>query len=254
MLIAIDIGNSSVNIGFFVSAGLFVQKIDTYPLLSQREYLAFINKFIREKNIDKTPEGIIISSVVPGHTRVFQKAAERLISGSAKILSQETRTGLTFDVRNPGKVGPDRIANAVAAYELYKCPVAVADFGTATTVSVVGKGAVFLGGSIMPGIGLMNESLARGTSLLFRVPLRPPGSALGKNTTANIQSGLFYGAAGAVEKIVGEIEKESGFRLKIVVTGGYGALVSCLLKKRHKLKPYLTLEGLEIIYKRNADA
>jgi len=254
MLIAIDIGNSSVSIGFFMPKGLFVQKVDTHPLLSQGEYLALINKFIREKNIDKTAEGIIISSVVPGHTRVFQKATERLISRRAIILNRETKTGLTLDVRNPEKVGPDRIANAVAAYELYKCPVAVADFGTATTVSVVGRGAVFLGGTIMPGIGLMNESLARGTSLLFQVPLRPPGSALGKNTTANIQSGLFYGTAGAVEKIIGKIEEEIGFRLKIVVTGGYGALVSSVLKKRHKLKPYLTLEGLEIIYKRNADA
>jgi type III pantothenate kinase len=254
MLIAIDIGNSSVNIGFFVSAGLFVQRIDTHPLLSQREYLDLINRFIREKNIDKTPGGIIISSVVPGHTPVFQKAAGKLISGSAMILGKETLTGLTFDVRNPEKVGPDRIANAVAAYELYKCPVAVADFGTATTVSVVGKSAVFLGGTIMPGIGLMNESLAGGASLLYQVPLRSPGSALAKDTTTNIQSGLFYGTAGAVEKIIGEIEKESGFKLKVVVTGGYAAFVSSLLKKRHKFRPYLTLEGLEIIYKRNVDA
>jgi type III pantothenate kinase len=254
MLIAIDIGNSSVNIGFFASAGLFVQKIDTYPLLSQREYLALVNRFIREKNIDKTPEGIIISSVVPGHTRVLRKAAEGLTSRDAMILSHKTRTGLTFDVRNSDKVGPDRIANAVAAYEMYKCPVAVADFGTATTVSIVGKGAVFLGGTIMPGIRLMNESLAKGTSMLFQVPVRTPVSALGKDTTANIQSGLFYGTAGAVEKIIAEIEKENGFKLRVVVTGGYGALVSNLLKKRHKLKPHLTLEGLEIIYKRNTDA
>jgi type III pantothenate kinase len=254
MLIAIDIGNSSVNIGFFVSAGLFVQRIDTHPLLSEREYLTLVNRFIREKNIDKKPEGIIISSVVPNHTRVLRKAAEGLISRGAMILSHKTRTGLTFDVRNSDKVGPDRIANAVAAYELYKCPVAVADFGTATTVSIVGKGAVFLGGTIMPGIRLMNESLAKGTSMLFQVPVRTPGTALGKDTTANIQSGLFYGTAGAVEKIIGEIEKESGFKLKVVITGGYGALVSNLLKKRHKLKPHLTLEGLEIIYKRNANA
>jgi type III pantothenate kinase len=254
MLIAIDIGNSSVNIGFFTSDGLFVQKIDTYPLLSSRGYLALINRFIREKNIDKTPEGIIISSVVPDHTRVLQKTAEGLKTGGVMILSYRTRTGLTFDVRNPGKVGADRIADAVAAYELCKGPVAVANFGTATTVSVVGEGAVFLGGAIMPGIRLMNESLARGTSMLFQVPVRKTGPALGKDTTANIQSGLFYGTAGAVEKIIGAIEKESGFKLKVVVTGGYGALVSNLLKRKHKLKPYLTLEGLEIIYKRNTDA
>ena len=106
----------------------------------------------------------------------------------------------------------------------------------------------------MPGIRLMNESLARGASMLFQVPVMTPGQALGKDTTANIQSGLLYGTAGAVEKIIGEIEKETGLKLKIVVTGGYGALVSGLLKKRHKLKTYLTLKGLEIIYKRNLDA
>ena len=91
------------------------------------------------------------------------------------VLSHKTRTGLTFNVRNPEKVGPDRIANAVAAYELYNCPVAVADFGTATTVSVVGKGAVFLGGAIMPGIGLMNESLAQAPHCFFRYLSGPRG-------------------------------------------------------------------------------
>lgn len=153
--------------------------------------------------------------------------------------------------QNLKKLGSDRIANSVAAYELCKCPIAVIDFGTATTVSVVGKDAKYIGGAIMPGLGLMNESLAKGTSKLSEVNLSPPDSALGTDTTGGIQSGVFYGTAGAVERLLQEIEKEVGFGLKVIVTGGYGGMVSKFLTREYSLRPNLTLEGLKIIFMRN---
>jgi type III pantothenate kinase len=254
MLIAVDIGNSSIKIGFFTESGLVVQKIDTRPLLSSSEYLGLLNGFKKEKSIHKKPEGIIISSVMPGHTGIMQKALRGLVSVEPLIVSCKIKTGLKFNVSKPEELGSDRIANIAAACELCKSPVAVVDFGTATAISVAGKDANYIGGAIMPGMGLMNESLAKGTSKLSLVSLTPPGSALGINTTECIQSGLFYGIAGAAERLLLEMEKEVGFRLKIVLTGGYGDMISKFLKRKHDLRPYLTIEGLRAIYIRNANA
>jgi type III pantothenate kinase len=111
-----------------------------------------------------------------------------------------------------------------------------------------------MGGAIMPGVGLMNESLAKSTSKLSVVSLNQPGAALGTDTLRCIQSGLFYGAAGAVERLLREIEKEIGFELKVVVTGGYGGMVSKFLSRDYILNQHLTLEGLKIIFMRNKGA
>ncbi|OGW52216.1 MAG: hypothetical protein A2Y81_03210 [Nitrospirae bacterium RBG_13_43_8] len=253
-LIAVDIGNSSINIGFFTESGLIVQKIETKPLRSASEYSALINGFKKEKNIDKIPEGIIISSVVPALTGVLIETLKEFKSGEPLLVSCKIKTGLKFNIPNPEELGSDRIANAVAAHDLYKGPVAVVDFGTATTISVVGKDANYIGGAIMPGIGLMNESLAKGTSKLFEVALNHPGLALGVDTNGCIQSGLFYGTAGATERLLHEIEEEIGFGLKVVLTGGYGGMVSKFLSRKFDLMPHLTLEGLRTIYMRNTDA
>jgi len=254
MVIAVDIGNSSIHIGLFTGSDLFVKTFDTWPLLSFREYSSIVNGFIKEKNIDKIAEGIIISSVVPGHTGVIKDALTGPESGEPLLVSYKVITGIVFAIPEPGELGADRIANAVAAYERYKRPVAVVDFGTATTISVVGKDANYIGGTIMPGIRLMNESLEKGTSKLHAVPLLPPEAALGADTSGCIRSGIFYGTAGAVDGILNEIEYETGLELKVAVTGGYGKLLTGFLKRQNDFYPHLTLEGLRIIYKRNRDA
>jgi type III pantothenate kinase len=254
MLIALDIGNSSIKLGFFTKKDLFVQEIATHPLLPSSRYAALIRRCMREKNMDKTAEGIIISSVVQGHTEALGKTLKRLFSVKPFIVNHTVKTGIRLDIPNPEGLGSDRIANAVAADALYKCPVAVIDFGTATTISVIGKVANYVGGAILPGIRLMNESLAKGTFRLSEVAVRPSSVALGTDTSSGILSGLLYGTAGAVERIIGEIEKETGLRLKIAVTGGYSKLISKYIKRKHKVIPLLTLKGLRIIYTRNTDA
>ncbi|MEW6676159.1 MAG: type III pantothenate kinase [Nitrospirota bacterium] len=254
MLIAIDIGNSSINIGFWGDKGLLTQKIETFPLKTPEEYRSIFEGFLSENSVEKNTTGVIISSVVPGYTEVLRETLRGLISVEPLMVSCRIKTGLKFNIPNPEELGSDRIANAVAAYELYRCPVAVVDFGTATTISVVGGDADYIGGSIMPGVRLMNESLARGTAKLPEVELKVPASALGTVTTECIQSGLIYGTAGAVERLLAEIEKEVGWGLKVVVTGGYGGIVSKFLRKKYELRPNLTLEGLRIIYMRNRDA
>ncbi len=252
VLFAIDIGNSSINIGFFYNSELYVKKIDTFPILNAEEYGSFLNNIIKEKNVDKIPEGIILSSVVPNHTKVVGKAIREFLSMEPLIVSFKIKTGLTFKIRNPEKLGSDRIANAVAAYENCHCPVAAVDFGTATTISVVGKNAVFLGGAILPGIRLMNESLSTGTSQLSAVPLiEHQSTALGVDTDECIRAGIFFGTAGAVERILNEIEETIGSKLKVILTGGYSGIIAKFLKKDADLRPNLTLEGLRILYFRN---
>jgi type III pantothenate kinase len=254
MFIAIDIGNSSINIGFFDKSDLFVKRIDTKPHRSPAEYAELLDSAIREKNIDKSPVGSIISSVVPSQTSIWRETLKGYKSVNPLLVSYKMKTGLTFAIPKPEQLGPDRIANAVAAHDLYRCPVASVDFGTATTVSITGKRASFIGGAILPGMQIMNESLAKETSTLNTIPLIPPETALGIDTTKCIQSGLFYGTAGAIERILEETEKAAGLKLKVIVTGGYGEIVHTFLKRRHALRPNLTLEGLKILYTRNTNA
>jgi type III pantothenate kinase len=254
MIVAADIGNSAINIGYFTGPHLLVQNIRTWPLLSAPAYLASMNRFINENNIEKIPEGIIISSVVPDHTDIIGEALSEMAGREPLFLGHTTKTGIHLAIPRPDTLGPDRIANSVAAYEFYRSPVASVDCGTATTISVVGKDADYIGGAIMPGIRLMNESLAKSASQLSEVPVLLPDSALGKDTAECIQSGILYGTAGAVERILEEIESEAGFQLRISVTGGYGKYISPYLKRKHAVMPHLTLEGLRIIYLRNQDA
>jgi type III pantothenate kinase len=205
-------------------------------------------------SVERTTLGVIISSVVKGHTEVLAEACKQLMPEDLFILTSEIVTGLVFNIPRPEELGTDRIANAVAAYEIFKAPAAVLDFGTATTISVVGKNANYIGGAIMPGVELMNESLARGTSKLNTVNLRPPEAALGTDTLQCIQSGLFYGTAGAIERLLLEMEKEIGVGLKVIVTGGYGDMISRFLTREYILNQNLTLEGLKIIFMRNKGA
>ncbi len=254
MLIAVDIGNSSINIGYFTATGLSVQKLPTHPARSSSEYAAAVEGFLALNNIEKRGFSVIISSVVASRTAVVVKAFKRLSPAGKTgitIATNRLRSGLKVTVEAPNELGTDRLADAVAAFELYKAPVAVLDFGTATVLTVVDEHANCTGGAILPGIGLMSDSLARGTSKLKRVAPKAPRSALGRDTGGCIRSGIFFGTAGAVERILAEIEAETGRTFAVVVTGGYGHLVAKFLCRPHELKPYLVLEGLKILYEKN---
>ncbi|RJQ41568.1 MAG: type III pantothenate kinase [Nitrospiraceae bacterium] len=247
-LIAIDIGNSSIDIGFFIEEEIFVQKINTKPLLTSPEYSAFFAGFIREKNIDKMPDGIIISSVVPGHTDAVKKACSALSKKEPVVLTHKMNTGIDFRIEEPEKLGTDRIAAAAGACGLFGAPVAVIDFGTATTLNFIGSGNKYKGGAIMPGMRLMQKSLFSDTAQLPDVAVSKPVSPLGKDTAECIRSGIVYGTAGAVERIISEAEKTERENFKIVVTGGNAEFVLPFLRKVDHSEPELVLKGLRFIY------
>ncbi|HBR21665.1 MAG TPA: pantothenate kinase, partial [Nitrospiraceae bacterium] len=181
-LVAIDIGNSSINIGFFIGESLVIQKIKTTPLLPSSDYAEMIKGFMAKGNIDKIPDGIIISSVVPGHTDAVKKAYSILSKKEPVVLTHKMKTGIEFQINEPEKLGTDRIAAAAGACDLFGAPVAVIDFGTATTLNFIGSGNKYKGGSIMPGLELMRNSLFSGTAQLPDVTVSKPVSPLGKDT------------------------------------------------------------------------
>jgi type III pantothenate kinase len=254
MLIAVDIGNSSINIGYFINGLLLFQKIETHPLRHATEYAAMLQNFLLQNHVEKRRLSGIISSVVLSHTAVFRDALNGLSdAGKIDLLTVDYRmnSGLTLAINNPEEMGTDRIAGAVGACGLYKPPVAIIDCGTATTLTVVDQDARCIGGAIMPGLGLMNETLDKGTYALRRIAVEAPVSALGKDTSGCIRSGLFYGTAGAVERILSEIEEETQCEFKVVITGGYGHLIANFIKRPCEVNPRLTLEGLRILYEKN---
>ncbi len=253
MLIATDIGNSSITIGYFLETGLVVQRIPTHPLQRAKEYRFLMRSFMDEKNIAKSACSGIISSVVPGHTEVLREALEGLSEeGKAAFLIVDcTMSGIGFRIPFPEQLGTDRIANAAAAFSIFRRPAAVIDFGSTTTITVVDSQGCYVGGSIMPGIGLMNESLGTMTSKLKKVELQEPESALGRDTTGCILTGLLIGTAGAVERIIEEIEAETGLTFSTILTGGYSFLIGNSIRRPYLLKPDLTLEGLKILYEKN---
>ena len=253
MLIATDIGNSSITIGYFLDAGLVVQRIPTHPLEGTDEYRQLLLLFMEENNIAKSACNGIISSVVATHTEVFLEVLEGL-SGEGKsdiLIVNSAMAGIGFRIPAPEQLGTDRIANAEAAFALVKRPVAVIDFGSATTITVIDRQGCYIGGSIMPGVGLMNESLGTKASKLNKIELKKPDSVLGRDTAGCMLTGLLVGTAGAVERIIEEIEAETGLIFNTILTGGYCSLIEHFIRRPHRVKPSLTLEGLKILYEKN---
>ncbi len=255
---AIDIGNSSISTGIFSEDRLLRRlEIPTHPARDIGYYRSEIEKALPRKKGRTSPIGVVLSSVVPALTSILARSAKEISSCNPLIVNNSLNTGLIYDVEHPEQIGADRIADAVAAREVFGSPVAVVDFGTATCISVV-KGRRFLGGSILPGLRLMGEALHRGTAKLPSVDvdlvMKAPESyqkALGKNTIASMISGMIYGTAGAVERILRNIEAEEGCRFKVVLTGGHSEMMAGFVERKCFLDPDLTLTGLRLIYERN---
>jgi type III pantothenate kinase len=258
MLIAVDIGNSTIGIGLFSyqesAAPCAVMKVPSRPARTPAAYAKLITGCIRKETMlqGALRPGGVISSVVPSLRRPLITAVKEVCGKNPLVVSHAVKTGLSFAVQQPERVGADRIANAVAAVHRTGKPVAVVDFGTATTITVVGKRKRFLGGAILPGIRLMQNALYTGTAGLPRNSFVKRKKFLGTNTAAAITSGIINGSAGAVEALVKGIEKELGYKVELIVTGGNAALIAPGIRRRHRVVPELTFEGLHMIYLLNS--
>ena len=218
------------------------------------EYGIILLELLRASELDPAAiKGAIISSVVPPLTPVFQSLCQNLFALKALVVGPGLRTGMPILYEAPLEVGADRVTASVAAFEKYGGPCIIVDFGTATTFdAVTGKGE-YLGGAIAPGVQISAEALYLKTAKLPRIEIVKPKKAIGRTTVASMQSGLYFGYVGLVNNIVAEIIKELGENSKIIATGGFAAQVSREIKAIHHYEPHLVLEGLRILYERNAE-
>jgi len=244
MVIALDAGNSRIKAGFSEGGSIVSRATPTHPLRSAEEY-------VRQLGLDAGCGGVVVATVVEEVRDTLNEMA-RMVSGrDALFVDHRCRTGLSFRVDRPETIGPDRIANAVGACTMCKGGVIVVDLGSATTVTVVGERAEFMGGCIMPGIGMMAGALHEKTSRLPLVDVAGEVSIPGKDTEASILAGLVYGTAGAVERMIAEIRRKMDYTMTVVMTGGLSGYMEPYVESADIVDPLLTLKGLLRIYDHN---
>lgn len=247
MLLAVDVGNSNIVCGVWGDGKWQATcRFDTHPvdkLQYQKELDRLLNDF--KPHISE----VIVSSVVPGVPPHLDEVLNDSLACEVKWLDISFDLGITIQTNQPGKVGTDLIADAVAAYHIIQGQCIVVDFGTATTVMAVSETGILLGGSICAGLKMSNEVLSSKAARLFEVPLQPPLSVLGKNTQESVQSGLVLGHIAMVEGLVQRMKQEAG-PAKVVSTGGYAKVLSPLTDLFDFVEPMLTLNGLRLIAER----
>ncbi|GGG07859.1 type III pantothenate kinase [Paenibacillus albidus] len=254
MMLAVDIGNTNIVLGVYKQRELLHHfRLSTARQNTVDEYGVLIHNLFHMADISvKDVEGVIISSVVPPLVQVIVDMCEKYIGKEPLLVGPGIKTGLNLRYENPREVGADRIVNAVAAIEQYKCPLVVVDFGTATTFDCIDADANYLGGAIVPGLGISTEALYQRASKLPRIELEKPKKVIGRNTVHAMQAGIIFGYAGQVEGIVRRIKVEMNApQLKVIATGGLASLIAGETDCIDEVNPMLTLEGLRIIYDRN---
>ena len=255
MLLVIDCGNTETVIGLFEDAQLREHfRIATVSERSADEHALLINDFLgfHGFSFDDDIDGIAISSGVPRISTALRRMTERYFSFPPVILEAGIRTGMPILYDNPRDVGPDRIANAIAAFEFYGGPTIVVDFGTATTFDAVSAKGEYLGGAIFPGIEISMDALFARAAMLRRVELVEPKNVIGKSTIEAVQSGFVYGYGAVVEGMCARFREELG-ECTIISTGGLGGLIAPLSDTIEHHEPWLTLHGLRIVHERNRE-
>ena len=253
MILTLDIGNTNIKIAVFNGEELVKYwRIATDKNKSSDEYGMLLFSLFAHGGIDTNVDGIIMSSVVPTINFTIEHMCSSYFNRVPMQVVPGIKTGINIKYENPRELGSDRIVNAVAAYELYGGPCVFIDFGTATSFGVVSENGEFLGGAICPGIKLASEALTEGTSRLPKIELIKPESVIGRNTVANMQSGLVYGYIGQVNYLVDCMKREiNAPDATVVATGGMARLIASGTDAINEIDGLLTLKGLRIIYERN---
>jgi type III pantothenate kinase len=258
MLLTIDVRNTSIEIGLFSGSGDHATLVQTWrthtnPLLTADEFAMQVRGLIGDR-IEQVV-GVSALSTVPPVLRELREMMGRYWSHVPHVLVEPgVRTGIPLLVDNPKEVGADRIVNCLAAYHRYNSAAIVVDFGSAICVDLVSAKGEFLGGSIAPGVEISTEALVARTALR-RTELTRPRSVVGKNSMECIQSGAIFGFAGLVDGLIDRIRDEldtfAGDDVAVVATGANAALIVPESETIDRHEPYLTHEGLRVVYERN---
>jgi type III pantothenate kinase len=248
MLLAIDVGNTQTALGLFDGDTLSEhRRLATDGNRTGDELGALLGDLVDLGSVD----GICLSSTVPALIREYELFAERWAKAPLLVVEPGVRTGIPMRHDAPHQVGPDRIVNSVAAKERYGAPCIVVDFGTSTNFDVVSSQGEYVGGVLAPGIEISMEALFARAARLTKVDFAEPPAAIGKTTEQALQSGLVYGFAGQVDRIVEEIRGELGADAPAIATGGLAELIVPHTRTVEKIDPDLTLEGLRLVWELN---
>ncbi|MBO5461145.1 MAG: type III pantothenate kinase [Ruminococcus sp.] len=254
MLLAVDVGNTNITLGVFKEEELLgTFRMTTKTPRTSDEYGFAICGILEHRNISASDiEAVIVASVVPDIMYSLTSGIIKYLDVRPLVVSAGIKTGIRIMTENPKEIGPDRIVDAVAGYDLFGGPVIVVDFGTATTYDLIGPKGTFEAGITAPGIETAGRSLWGGAAMLPAIEIKKPKSILAKETISSMQSGLIYGAIGQTEYIVEKIKEESGYHdAKVVATGGLGKIIAQETDCIDVYAPELTLTGLRLIYNKN---
>lgn len=253
MILALDIGNSNIKAALF--EGLEQKtyfRISCDRNKSSDEYGVTLLSMLRHAGYSpKDVTGIVFSSVVPTINFTIEHMCRNYFGIEPMSVQPGIKTGINIKYENPRELGSDRIANAVASYELYGGPCIFIDFGTATSFGAVSEKGEFLGGAICPGLKVTADAIVDRTAKLPRFELIKPPSVIGKNTVTNLQSGILYGHIGLVKYLIGRMKEELQQDCRVIATGGMAVLIREDAPEIDVLDGLLTLKGLRLIYQKN---
>jgi type III pantothenate kinase len=245
MILLLDIGNTHTHLGWALK-GKVRQTID----IPTGDWLGGNGaNSVRHFLSGRTPTGAALCSVVPDATGIAIQAVKQVSDVTALELTSRTVRGIGIDYPKPGTIGPDRLANALAARRLFGAPAVVVDFGTAVTFDVLDRGGNYVGGIIAPGLNAMTDYLHEKTALLPRIKIRATGAIIGKSTEQAMLIGAVRGYRGLIRELIKALRRElKARRLPVIATGGYAELIAAEMPEITAVRPHLTLEGLQIFW------
>ncbi|MSP22567.1 MAG: type III pantothenate kinase [Dehalococcoidia bacterium] len=257
LLLAIDIGNTSIAIGVYDGA----QRQATFRIATDQdnlsdEYAMLVLGLLRANNIEpKRVTAAVLSSTVPSLIQTFEAVCRRYFGVSPVVIGTGVKTGVRVRYDNPREVGPDRILHAVAALAKYKPPLIIVDLGTALVFDAVSREGDYLGGAIAPGIGIASAALFARAAMLHRISIQRPTieGAIGRNTVHSMQSGIFFGYAEMVAGMVRRFKSDVGEDATVIATGGYAEGIAQESGVIDHIEPDLNLDGLRLVHELNSE-